>query len=221
MAYDTASYTQGAIHSRKQILAGGTYTTRKVTILSGQNLIAGALLGKILAAASATVTPGAAVSASGGTVGNGAVGTWTSDDGAPEGTWRIVITNSAANAGTFELLRPDGSVDGVGAVGSAYNGQLNGTLADGSNDWQEDDYIPIVVSYAAGLKHKLSLAAATDGSQVPDMILAQDCDATGGDKEALAYETAQVVGSGLTFGTGHTVASTREGLRRRGILIDD
>lgn len=121
MPYDTASYAQETAYNPKNILAGGTYTTRKVTILSGQNLVAGAVLGKITASS----------------------------------------------------------------------------------------------------KHILSLSAAADGSQTPDMVLAQDCDASGGDKEAIAYETAQVVGSALTLGAAHTIASIREGLRVKGIVIDD
>ena len=70
-------------------------------------------------------------------------------------------------------------------------------------------------------KYILSLSAASDGSQTPDLVLAQDVNATGGDVEAIAYETATVIGSALTLGTGHTIASIREGLRDKGILIDD
>lgn len=219
--YDQARYSQGAPFAPKQILAGGTYTTRKVTILSGRTLIAGSVIGAVLAAASATATPSAAVSGSGGVVGNGALSAVTTDDGAPAGNWRIVITNAAANGGAFEVIKPDGTVDGQGAVGVAYNGTLNFTLADGANDWVEDDYIPIVVSYAAGLKYKLSVAAANDGSQTPDFVLAQDVDASTGDAEALVYETAQLNASALTLGAGHTIASIREGLRHKGLLIDD
>ncbi len=222
MSYENAGYSVAAPYNPKNLLAGTLgVTTRKVTILSGRTLVAGSVIGAVLAAASATVTPGAAVSGSGGTVGNGAVGTWTSDAGAAEGTWRIVISAAATNAGKYEVFKPDGTLDGVGTVGVAYNGTINGTLADGSNDWVVDDYIPIVVSYATGLKHILSLAAATDGSQTPNYVLAQDVDASGGDTEAIAYETATVIASALTLGTGHTVASIREGLRRRGIKIDD
>lgn len=68
-------------------------------------------------------------------------------------------------------------------------------------------------------KYNLSLSAAADGSQTPDLILAEDCDATGGDKTALAYERGDFNANALTLGTGHTVASIREGLRAKGITI--
>ena len=221
MAYEQADYRQETPYSPKHLLASGPYTTRKVTILSGQNLIAGAVIGAI-ALGAVTVTPGAAVSASGGTPGNGSIGTVTADSGAQEGTYEVVIIEPGANVGTFEVIRPDGTLDGTGVVAVAYNGSINFTLADGSTDFVAGDRIPVVVDYAAGSgKYKLSLAAAVDGSQTPDMVLAYDADASAGDLEAIAYETTNVVAGALTLGTGHTVASIREGLRLKGILIDD
>ena len=73
----------------------------------------------------------------------------------------------------------------------------------------------------ASSKHILSLSAAADGSQTPDMVLAHDIDASGGDAEAIAIETGTVVSTALVLGAGHTVASIREGLRDKGIKIDD
>lgn len=70
-------------------------------------------------------------------------------------------------------------------------------------------------------KYNLSLSAAVDGSETPDLILAQDCDASAGDKEAVAIESGTVVSSALTLGAAHTIASIREGLRDKGIMIDD
>lgn len=72
-----------------------------------------------------------------------------------------------------------------------------------------------------GGKYTLSLSASSDGSQTPDFVLAEDVDASGGDVEALVYETATLNAAALTIGTGHTLASIREGLRVKGIKIDD
>lgn len=73
----------------------------------------------------------------------------------------------------------------------------------------------------SGGKYITSLSAAVDGSQTPDFVLAHDCDATSADAEALVYETGTLVGTALTLGASHTIASIREGLRVKGILIDD
>lgn len=105
-----------------------------------------AVLGAIFTG-TATVTAGAAVSPNGGTPGNGVVGSLTADAGADEGVYQLIIIEPAANGGTFEVQRPDGSVDGAGVIGTAYNGAINFTLADGSADFVAGDRIPITVDY--------------------------------------------------------------------------
>jgi hypothetical protein len=124
-----------------------------------------AVLGAILTGTT-TVTAGAAVSASGGTPGNGVVGSLTADAGAPEGVYQIVFIEPAANAGTFQVIRPDGSVDGAGTVAVAYNGTINFTLADGATDFAVGDRIPVTVDYAdAGVfKHVQIDFAAVNGA---------------------------------------------------------
>lgn len=68
-------------------------------------------------------------------------------------------------------------------------------------------------------KYNLSLSGASDGSQTPDLILAENCDATSADKVALAYARGDFNANALTLGTGHTVASITEGLRAKGITL--
>lgn len=70
-----------------------------------------------------------------------------------------------------------------------------------------------------GGKYTLSLSAASDGSQTPDLILAEDCDASAGDKTALAYVRGDFNANALTIGTAHTVDSITEGLRAKGITL--
>jgi Bacteriophage lambda head decoration protein D len=223
MAYERAGYEVSTPTSFTTILARTAgVTTRKITVLSGEGIrIAGSVMGKVPTAAQ-TVTAGAVVSGSGGTPGNGTVSALSADTGALAGVYQVRILNPATNAGSFEVIRPDGSVDGNGAVGVAYNGTINFTLGDGSVDFVEDDRIPITVSYANDNgKYRLSTAAAVDGSQIPDMVLAETVDATSADVEAIAYETATVVKSALVLGAGHSIASIRATLRHRGITIDD
>ena len=68
-------------------------------------------------------------------------------------------------------------------------------------------------------KYNLSLSDASDGSQTPDLILAENCDASSGDKVALAYARGDFNANALTLGTDHTVASITEGLRAKGITL--
>lgn len=68
-------------------------------------------------------------------------------------------------------------------------------------------------------KYTLSTAAAGDGSQVPSVILAHDCDASAGDRECLVYERGTFNQDALTLGAGHTASSIRDGLRGLGIYL--
>jgi type 1 fimbria pilin len=68
-------------------------------------------------------------------------------------------------------------------------------------------------------KYNKSLSAAADGSQTPDAILAEDCDATAADKVTIAYFAGQFNENSLTLGAAHTVASIKEGLRGKGIHL--
>lgn len=77
----------------------------------------------------------------------------------------------------------------------------------------------VLGTITASGKTILSLAAAADGSQTPDLILAEDVDATDSDVTALAYERGDFNALAVTLGTGHTVASVREGLRAKGITL--
>ncbi|MBX9937111.1 MAG: head decoration protein [Burkholderiaceae bacterium] len=70
-----------------------------------------------------------------------------------------------------------------------------------------------------GGKYQLSASAATDGSETPDLILAEAADATAGDVSALAYERGDFNAGAVTLGTGHTAASIRDGLRAKGITL--
>ncbi len=68
-------------------------------------------------------------------------------------------------------------------------------------------------------KYILSASAAADGSEVPDAILAHDADASAADVESVVYIEAEINQDEVTFGTGHTAASTAQGLRERGIHL--
>lgn len=68
-------------------------------------------------------------------------------------------------------------------------------------------------------KYLKSASGASDGSQTPDLILAEDVDATSADAEALAYARGDFNSNALTLGTGHTVASITEGLRAKGVTL--
>lgn len=201
------------------ILVGdGNVVSRKITLLSGENRKRGAVLGKI--------TGGAASSAAkaGGNTGNG---TLTMDvatpvlAGAKIGVYTVRFTAAATNNGTFRVTDPDGFPIGdviMAAGAGAFANDVKFAIADGATDFIVGDGFDITVAAGSG-KYKLAVAAAVDGSAVPAVILAEDTDASAGDKDTVAYFSAVVDENALTYGAGHTAATCREPLRDFGIML--
>lgn len=61
--------------------------------------------------------------------------------------------------------------------------------------------------------------AIADGSEVPDAVLVEAAPASAGTRQALAYVRGDFQSAHVTLGSGHTVASVREGLRLKGIFL--
>jgi hypothetical protein len=184
-----------------------------IVLLSGQNLARGTLLGKI-ATAGASETH----------VGNTGNGVMTLDASTPvkanakAGVYRATLITAAANGGVFRVEDPDGFVLGDVAVGATFDDDIKFVIADGATDFIVGDAFSVTVAPGSG-KYVKSLAAATDGSQIPDCVLVHDTDASAGDKETVAYKGGWFNESRVTYGAGHTADSVREGLRVKGINL--
>jgi hypothetical protein len=59
----------------------------------------------------------------------------------------------------------------------------------------------------------------TDGSQVPDVVLAEAVDTTTGPRAAIAFTRGDFAAQALTLGLGHTLETVTEPLRERGIAV--
>jgi len=70
-------------------------------------------------------------------------------------------------------------------------------------------------------KYILSLTAPSDGSEVPRAILAEDVDASLGDVDTIVYLAGEFNHEKMTFGTAHTAATTKDGLRDLNIYLKD
>lgn len=176
-----------------------TISRSRITVKSGQNLVAGAVLGAIV-----TMT---ATSAAGTNTGNGAMGAVTVSAGAIEGDYKLKITKAALNAGDFEVIDPQGDVMGIGTVAVAFNtGGLSFTLADGATDFVVNDSFTISV-LETDRKYVAHDPAATDGSQKAAAILFANVDASLADTNGMAIaRMAEVNDTELTWKTGITAA---------------
>ena len=68
-------------------------------------------------------------------------------------------------------------------------------------------------------KLTLSLNAAADGSQTPYAILAEGCNASAGDAQCAVYLSGEFNANAVIFGTGQTVANTKDVLRDANIYL--
>lgn len=67
----------------------------------------------------------------------------------------------------------------------------------------------------------LSQLKASDGSESPSVVLAQNIDTTNGESEAICYLSGQFNSDALTFGAGLTPESTFQTLRQLNIYLTD
>jgi hypothetical protein len=70
---------------------------------------------------------------------------------------------------------------------------------------------------------KLSIVndANSDGTENPYSVMAQDVDASGGDKSGLTFELGLFDGSKLTFGGDDVLADHRDAMHGRGLYVKD
>lgn len=184
--------------------AEGTRSRDVITLITGQNLGAGTVLGKIR---------GAATSAALGTnVGNGVMGAVTAGAGAMEGAYKLTIIEPATDAGAFVVENPLGAIIGHGTVAVAFAaGGLSFTLADGGTDFAAGDSFTITV--AAGTKYAAFNPAGTDGTEAAAAVLFDAVDATSADKPAVVHlRDCEIASAKLTWFAGTTDPQKAAGL---------
>lgn len=157
------------------------YSREVVTVLSGQNLALGAVLGRInLGTCPSTGAPGSPFAGGGSCTGV------TAGAKAKLGTYTLKCIIAQAGAGVFSVEDPDGFGLPDALVGQAYtNDQINFTINDGSPDFAVGDTFTITIG-AGSLSVREINFDGVDGSQNAYGILTAACDASGGAKTAVA-----------------------------------
>lgn len=190
--------------------------TEGITVLSGENVVRGTLMGKVKNATSATLTP------AGGNTGDGVVNNFVAGSKLKAGTYKLICITPSSDGGVFACIDPDGVALEPAVVGdTAYdNGHFQIDIADGAADWIIGDSVDVVIAAGSG-KYVKSLSTAVDGSQTPVGIMAEDCDASAADKKSNLYIAGKFNQRALTYGASHTFASVKEGLREKNIWLRD
>jgi len=173
--------------------APGSLSREKVTVLSGENLVAAAVVGKVTKGTASAV-------ADAGNTGNGAMGAITVGTDSKPGTYRLTVIQAVAAAGAFIVDDPDGINIGQGDVASAFSeAGLSFTLADGAVDFAAGDAFDIIVAAGSGkvVEHN---PAGADGREIAAGVLFDAVDATLADKGGvLVSRLAEVNLSELVF----------------------
>lgn len=207
-----------AIHPGEFILseAEGSRSRDTVTILSGQNLKAGAVLGKLGVALTVSAP------AFSGT-GNGAI---TMDSTTPVlanavvGDYVITCISAVTNSGEFVVVNPNGISLGAVKVGATFADQIKFVIADGGTDFVVGDKFTATVTAGSAKYVAVPAVAALDGSDVAAAVLYEATDATGGDKKAVAIvRDAEVDKNLLTFSTTSIVTACTTQLGALGVVL--
>lgn len=182
--------------------APGARSRETITIGRSQTLVAGQVVALIPADTGAVTVGVPAFTGTGDgtcTLASPAYGT-----GVQEGTYIVRLLEGVAQGGNFQVIRPDGTIDGIAVIGTAYEGQIQFTLADGSTDFSDDAQFTLAVAIANATNSGTYIAFnhdGTEGSQIPGGIL-WDAVTTGSgaDGEAVAIvRDAEVNGGDLVW----------------------
>ncbi len=192
------------------------FSREQITVLSGQVLEAGHVVGR--------VTLGAATSAAfaGNAANTGTIGAVSVGLGAKPGVYTLVCIEPATNAGRFTVEDPDGILVGVATVAVAFSaGGLGFTIAGGATDFASGEGFTITVAAGSGKVTEYD-PANTDGSAVPAGVLYDAVDAGGGDAKGVIVARQAVVNAGeLVWFSGASTnqkAAGLAGLARLGII---
>ena len=171
--------------------AENQYSREKKTLVSGQDLLIGAVVGEIVLSVPTT-----------GTITGTGDGTCTSVTGGVStkvGTYLATCTVAETHGGTFRIEAPGGEVLGDAKISAGAGNhidftdpQINLTITDGTTDFIVGDYFTIAV--VAGSEKLTVLDFTTvDGSQKAFGILIDDYDASSADLDCVAIVRDAVI----------------------------
>lgn len=187
----------------------------KVTIISGENVSVGQVMGKMDKALGSE-------SADGENTGDGTLGDIALGPEAQIGDYVLECVAASTDGGTFKVTAPDGDALPDAEVGTAYsNEQIEFLINDGAADFVVGDKFTIPVERGSGKVKALDLTAVDGAAEAAGIAIA-DYDASEGEVDGvIVSRDAVVVESGLVWPEGITEeqkTTALEQLTARGIV---
>lgn len=175
----------------------GQFSREVVTVVSGQNLVQAQVIGKKTKGIATTGT------ADPGNTGGATVTSVTAGLDTKLGTYTVECTVAASAspvvAAVFKVVDPEGDMIAETGVGAFTNDQINLTITQGSPEAVVGDKWTIAVTAGSGQVTAISLVAV-DGTSEAFGFLTEDCDASGGAKEAVAIvKDAVIIAANLVW----------------------
>jgi hypothetical protein len=134
----------------------------EVIVAQNQTIQVGTVLGSIGVTGNETLV--GAVGA--GNIGTCTIGSITATPSAINGVYNITLLQTSSTA-EFEVGRPDGTIDGMGKIGTAYSGSIGFTITNGGTATIGDSFTVTVTRpfNEAGEQFEAWAPGAADGSQ--------------------------------------------------------
>jgi len=190
-----------------QLIAGNLKLVTQPIVLFTGTLKRGSVLGQV-SSSSVVVTPGT-------NTGNGTVGTTSTGAGVKVGAYAL----KATSATVFSVTDPEGNALPNATAGTAYSQSgLNFTVTAGGTAFVAGDSFALTVEDSVGT-YRLSVATASDGSQVPSAILTDFADASLGAVTTGAYVMAEVNANALIFDPSWSITTLTPLLRVNTIFV--
>lgn len=191
-----------------QLIAGNLKIVSQPIILSTGTLKRGSVLGMV---SSSDVIAAAGED----NTGNGTIGTISAGAAAKQGTYNLVATGAT----TFSVTDPEGNALPAATVGTAYSQSgIAFTITAGATAFAADDTFTLDVADAVGT-YKLSVKTASDGSQNPNVVLADYADASAGPVTTGGYVMAEVNARALIYDASWDLPSLTAALRSASIFV--
>jgi len=161
------------------------HSREHVTVLAGQDLVMGSVIGKIkIGSVPTTGTAGT-------NTGNGTCVSVTGGAKTKVGVYNLRCVGVAANGGIFSVRDPDGESLPDAVMGAYTNPAINFTLTDGATDFALGDSFTITVPAGSGKVRELNLTGI-DGSEDAYGILTAGADTTDTTRKQVAYTSGGV-----------------------------
>lgn len=151
--------------------------------------------------ATAFTLSGAMLSGGSANTGNATVGSISGGPALKSGNYQAICTAATA----ADVYSPNGDLLGTLAFGTAFSDpQITFTITAGGTPCAAGDTFIIGAAPATDY-YKLCDASATDGSQIPEVVLADYADPTAGNVSIPVYRAGEFNINAMTFGPGITV----------------